>query len=175
MTLLSTFIPTAASDIIGIFNQEGDQVLVDARPTGVTVVRDSLKFTHPLENNTSRADGKIILPVQITYSVVLQSGDYESAYSEINRYFLSSEELIVQTKARSFGRMIVTAMPHKEEPQLFDAIVVDISLEETQIATTLTVANDEAFSTTNRGQAQPQTPSATQESQGSVLFQLFGG
>ena len=175
MTLLQTFIPTAGKDVVGIFDQNGDQVLIKSRPTGISVIRDSLKFTHPLENNTSRADGKIILPTVISYSVILQAEDYAAAYSEINRYFLSSEELSVQTKARSFGRMIVTAMPHKEEPQLFDAIVVDISLEETQIATTLTVANDEAFSTTNRGQAQPQTPSATQESQGSVLFQLFGG
>ena len=175
MTLLQTFIPTAGKDAVGIFNQDGDQVLIKSRPTGISVIRDSLKFTHPLENNTSRTDGKIILPTVISYSVILQAEDYAAAYSEINRYFLSSEELTVQTKARSFGRMIVTAMPHKEESALFDAIVVDISLEETQIATTLTVANDEAFSTTNRGQAQPQTPSATQESQGSVLFQLFGG
>ncbi len=175
MTTLSTLIPTAASDVIGIFDQQGNQVLANARPTGVTVNRDSLKFTHPLENNTSRADGKVILPNIITYSVVLQAGDYEATYSEINRYYLSSEELIVQTKARSFGRMIVKSMPHSEDPQLFDAIVVDITLEETQIATTLTVANNEAFSTTNRGQVQPQTPSTDQGNQGSVLFQLFGG
>ena len=175
MTLLNTLIPTAADDAVRIFNQDDDQILINARPMGVTVTRDSLKFTHPLENSASRSDGKIILPVQITYSVILQAGDYESAYSEINRYFLTSEELIVQTRARSFGRMIVTAMPHKEEPQLFDAIMVDISLEETQIAATLTVANNEAFSTTKRGQSQSKTPSADQKSKGSVLFNLFGG
>ena len=175
MTLLSTLIPTAADDAVRIFNQNDDQILNNARPIGVTVNRDSLKFTHPLENNASRADGKIILPVQITYSVILQAGEYEAAYSEINRYFLSSEELTVQTRARSFGRMIVTAMPHREDSQLFDAIAVDISLEETQIATTQTVGNDEGFSTTDRGQVQPQTPSADQGSQGSLLFRGFFG
>lgn len=175
MTFLSTLVPTAASDVVGIFNQEGDQVLVEARPVGITVSRDSLKFTHPMENGTSRADGKIILPTVIGYSVILQAGDYEAAYSEIDRYFKSSEELVVQTKARSFGRMIVVSMPSKEDSTLFDAIGVDIALEETQIATTLTVSNDEAFSTVNRGQVQPQEASADQSEQGSLLFQLFGG
>ena len=176
---LSTLIPTSASDIVGVFDGQGNQVLENARPTGLSVNRSARKFTHPLENNASRADGKIILPNQITYGIVLQADEYEAAYAEIESYYLSSDELTIQTKVKSFDRMIIVDMPHDEDPQMFDAVVMSLTLEETQLGTTVIVANDPNFSTVNRGQLQPQEPSAEQDNQGSLLIRgirsVFGG
>ena len=176
MSLNNTLTSTGAVDVFAILDSAGNQVIENGRPLQASIIRSSKKFTHPLENNATRADGKIITPVQISVSIIFQGGDYESGYRELERLFERSDSLMVRTKVRTFDNMIITDMPHKEDSAAYDAITVDIKLEETLLATVVILpANNPAFSTVNRGQQQTQAANADQTSGGSFLFRQFFG
>lgn len=166
---------TASRDIVAILDANGNPILTPVRAISVNVVRNSKKFTHPLENNAVTTDYKIIEPVRVEFSAIIQSEDYQETYNELERIFLSSEFLMIQTKARTFDNMIVVNMPHKEDTTTFDALQISILFEETQIARVETVDINEDFSTVNRGQVQPQESSEQQTRQGSAAFDLIFG
>lgn len=175
MSLLNTFIPIGGEDVVSIIDSDGNEILSSGRAMRLSVTRSSKKFNHPLENNGNRSDGKIITPIGITLSVIFQEADYKDGYAEVEQLFESSDFISMRTKVRTFDNLIVTDMPHEETPGIFNAIAMDIKMEETQIATVVTVDTDKDFSTVNRGQLQPGDPSANQENQGSLLFRLFSG
>lgn len=173
MTLRTSQDNSAAIDAVSILDVDGNQVLRELRPLAVNVVRGSNKFTHPLENNATRADHKIITPVQVEYRAIIQAEEYQETYNELERLFIDSTELLVQTRARTFDRMIILSIPHNEDPSLFDALSIVVTLEETQIGRTVIAAINPLFSTVNRGQVQPGATSGNQDSQGSAAFSLL--
>ena len=173
MTLLSTLIPLPSDDVISILDEDGNQLIENARPISVSVNRDSKKFIHPLETNAVRADHKIITPVEITMRVILEAENYEDTYQEIGSLFRDSTEVLIQTKADTFDRMILERMPHTEDPSLFDAISMDLRFGETLIGNTVILEVDDSFTTTNRGQLQPSEASPDQTNQGSLLYNAF--
>ena len=170
MTLRSSQTSSAAFDAVGILDNDGFPVISGLRPVSVDVVRSSKKFTHPLENNAIRSDHKIITPIQIEYRGIIQAEDFQETYNQIERLFIDSTLLTVQTRAGTYESMIIQAMPHKEDTDLYNAISIVVSFEETQITQVVTVDIDQAFSTVNRGQVQPGETSPDQENQGSILI-----
>ena len=174
MTIRTAQDNSPANGTVAILDDRGRVILSDLVPISVGVSRGSNKFTHPLETNASRADGKIITPVQIEYSGIIQAQDYQSTYNEIERIFIDSTTLRVRTRSRTFQNMIITSMPHEESADIFDALSIILILEETQIARTITPATNPDFTTTQRGQIQPSAASNDQVRQGSAAFRFFG-
>lgn len=169
--------PTAAQDVVGVFTQSSySQVFEKARPIKAKVIELSSVMSHPVEDGSTVTDFKVILPIEIELSMILNSDDYKSVYQTIKDHFLKSTILTVQTKSGTYQNMIISAMPHDEDTEVFDSLTLAIKLVEVKFATFTTgkvptvsePKNKADNKTQNNGKQQP-----TESKKESILFGVY--
>jgi len=122
---------TSAQDVIGVFTQDSSiQLFVNARPIKAKVNTTASVMSHPVEDGTTITDHKVINPIEIELSMILSSSDYRSVYQSIKEVFEKSTLLTVQTRSGTYRSMIISAMPHDEDADLYDAIGLALKLNE---------------------------------------------
>lgn len=175
MAASNTPTPTAAADVTAILDADLVQVFERARMIRAEVLPESKVMEHPLEDGASVVDHRIILPVVINLSMVLASQDYAAVYNQIRDFFLRAELLTVQTRIGSFSNMLIEKMPHDENADIVDGVLLAVTLKEAQFAEAqfvqLKVARPRDSNTVKRGEQQPQT--SPPQRGGSVLSRVF--
>lgn len=134
MALNSTNLPSASTDLVGVFDANFNQVFRQARPIRARVREISRPMEHPVETGVIITDHRIILPVEIEIIFILPAGEYRPIYQQIKQLFISAPLLSVQTRATTYKNMIIADLPHEEDPDLFDTISIALRLKEVQIA-----------------------------------------
>lgn len=163
-----------ATDVICVLNASLAQVFELARPMKAAVTPDSKAMEHPLETGAVVTDHRIILPIEIELSLILVGADtYRTTYRQVADLFRRGELLTVQTRADSYASMVIQSMPHEENPDQFDVLVLALKLKEVQYVdakfTTAKVRHKKDSRTSKRGEQQPQPAR-----QSSILSSLFG-
>lgn len=159
MSIISNFLPLSSVDIVAIFNQDGDQILVGESPASETfgfstgtflggqikaqpmkayINRDSKGFTHPLENNKNLTDHRIILPIEIEMKLIISRDKTSEIYKELAFYFETAGVVTVKTKAETFTNLYIAAIPHTESPEKFNSLEVDVRFSEIQLSSNIT-------------------------------------
>lgn len=130
--LLSSF--GANVDIVGIYdgggNAVGQQLFQSARPVKAGVRESSKVMEHPGETGIMLQDHHIINPVEIELSAIINSADYSSTYSQLRQAFTNATQLMVKTRTGVYRNMIIVDMPHEEDPEMYDAIVIGIRMRQ---------------------------------------------
>lgn len=165
-----------AADVVCVLDASLTQVFERARPVKATVREEAKAMEHPLETGAVVTDHRIVLPVEIELSMVLTSEDVAGTFRQIRDLFTKGELLTVQTRADSYRNMTITAMPHEETPDQFDALTVGLTLKEVVYVeaqfTEMKVAKPADGKTVKRGEQRPTTAAPT-ERKGSILSGLF--
>lgn len=168
-------VATQASDVVGVFTADFVQVFERARPLKATIKEDAKVFEHPLETGATITDHRIILPIEIELSLMLQSKDYRNVYNIIKQLFLNATLLVVQTRTGVYENQLISSMPHEEDPELYDAITLALKLKQAQFVEPQfsslpprAVRNKSQSSTEKRGEQQP-VPVTEQGGNGSLL------
>ena len=170
---------TAAVDVVGVFDASLNQMFADARPIKAMVKPDSKFMDHPGESGITITDHRVFQPVEIELSLILKAATFRTTYQQVKTAYTALTPLSVQTKADTYSNMYIAAMPHDEDPEIFDTISLALKLREVVIVTAQyqqlpasQVAKKSNSSTTKTGQktAQPATPK-----QESILHSLFFG
>ena len=118
-------------DIVGIYDQESlQQVFEQARPLKASVRESSQVMNYPVESGAILSDHHIINPVRIEIPLFIRAENYASTYQQIRGAFLNADSLAVQTRTGVYSNMIVEDMPHEEEPDIFNGIVLSLRLRE---------------------------------------------
>lgn len=177
--IIGSFFPSAAIDVVGVYTQDYRQLFQSARPIKATIKPTAKVMEQPLETGASIIDHRIILPVEIELSLILASADYANVYQQINQLFLKGTLLIVQTKTGTYKNQLISSMPHDEDPGVYDAIMLALSLKETLFADTQVGAiqpkNPTDSNTVRRGGQQNTPANAGQNQKGrSALHEWFG-
>jgi hypothetical protein len=163
-----------ATDVVCVLDATLAQVFQAARPIKATVKEESKAMEHPLETGATITDHRVILPVEIELSMVLTAEDYRGTYRQIRDLFAKGELLTVQTRTDSYRNMTITAMPHEETADAYDAINLGLTLKEVLYVAAqfsdLQVSKPADSRTVQRGEQQPQ---ATTKKQSSILSGLF--
>lgn len=177
MSALTALVPTFAADVVGIFDDNFNAVFTDARPIKAKVNESSKVMEHPVETGSTITDNTIILPVDIELSLMLPSIVYTNVYEQIKSLFKNRTLLTVATRTAQYSNMIISDMPHDEDPELFDVIALALKLKEVQFVTAQfaalpasKVADKSNASTVNRGDQKDQDANASQDSAGSLLL-----
>jgi hypothetical protein len=122
-------------------------------------------------------DHRIILPTEIELSMMLANEDYRTTFRQVRDLFYSGELLTVQTRSDSYPSMVITAMPHEETTDQFDALPLALTLREVQFVdaqfTAYKVARPADSKTVRRGEQQPQASTQNTERRGSILSGIF--
>jgi hypothetical protein len=182
LAILGSLLATSAIDVIGVYTQDFKQVFPRARPLKAVVKEDSQPMEHPLETGAITTDHRILLPVEIEISALLQADDYRNTYQIIKQIFKNGELLIVQTKVGVFENQLIVGMPHEEDPEMFDAVTIALKLKEVLFTTAqfdIVPRDQTKKSTVDRGQQQSKNASAANEEKASNAYKLgdkfFGG
>lgn len=175
--IIDTLLPSFAIDYVAVFTQDFTQVFPRARILKATVKEQAKVMEHPVETGAIITDHRIILPVEIELSLILQSADYADTYKTIRQYYLNATLLVVQTRSGIYDNQLIASMPHEEDPTQYDALTIALSLKQVLFvkATYGKAKNPKNSSTVNRGTQQPTTPSAAKTTAAQDIFHRLGG
>lgn len=127
---MATLSANAAADVVGVFDSNFRQLFPEARPLKATIKEQAKVMEHPVESGATVTDHRIILPVEIEVTLMVNGAEYRDVYGAIRERYLKTETLVVQTKTGSYPNMIIAGMPHEEEPDVFDAVPLFLQLRE---------------------------------------------
>lgn len=170
---LDTLLPHNAKDFIAVYDQNFNQVFPGARPIHATVRETAKAMEHPVEDGTIITDHRIILPVEIDMSLVCQAADYQNAYRQIKQFYLNATLLRVQVKTGVYTDQFITALPHEETPDQYNAVSIALKFKQVLFATTVFAVvplNPTNQSTVDRGIQNGSTPAAPQQASASNSF-----
>jgi hypothetical protein len=173
LNIINTLLPSSAVDTVAIFDQNYNELFNQAKSIKAVIKEQSKLMEHPIETGAIITDHRIIMPIEIDLSLILASSDYQDVYKSIRQYFFQATLLIVQTRAGIYQNQIISALPHEEDPNMYDALTIALSLKQVLyvIAQYTNVPKYPAnASTIDRGQQQG-TPANTKQT--SVAFQGF--
>ena len=161
MALLDALVPNASADIVAVFDDQFNQVFVNARPIKGTVNESAKVMEHPVETGATITDHIIFQPIEIELSLMLTSADYRSVYQQIKDIYLAGRLLTVQTRTSTHQNMLIQQLPREESTDVFNGISVALRLKEANFVTAQfgslpekSVANKSQSSTVARGQQQ---------------------
>lgn len=173
--VITSLIPSFATDIVAVYTQDYTQVFRNARAIKAIVKETSKVMEHPIETGAIVTDHRIVWPVEIELNLILRPENYQDVYYEIKDLYLQGTLLIVQTRSDIYLNQLINSMPHEEDPTIYDTITIALSLKEVQMVTaqfTTTPRNQKNSSTVNRGNQQGTTANPKQT--GSALSGLLG-
>lgn len=172
-TTLDNFIPQFAVDYVAIFTQDFVQLFKNARPLKVVVKEEAKLMEHPVESGATITDHRIILPIEIEISLILKSVDYQDTYRAIKQYYLNGTLLVIQTKSGVYQNQLIASMPHEEDPENYNTIIIALKLKQVQIVTAqygIVPKNPTNTPVVDRGTQQGSTATPTQQS---ILSEWF--
>ena len=133
--IISTLLPSFAVDYVAIFTQDYQQVFREARAIKAVVKEQAKVMEHPVESGAIISDHRVILPVEIDLSLILASEDYQSVYKAIRQYYFNATLLVIQTRSGIYENQLISALPHEEDPNMFNALTIALSLKQVQFVT----------------------------------------
>lgn len=136
--LLTSFIKT---DIVAVLNQETmRQVFEGARPVKAFVKETAKVMDYPVETGSTLSDHRVSNPTEIEIQCIISSDQYATAYQQIRNAWLNATKLSVQCRTGTYRNMIISDLPHAEDPDMFNAINQFIRLREVILVAPSSVA-----------------------------------
>lgn len=154
---LDTLIPTAKTDYVGVFDQNQKQVFPNARILKSQVKEDSKVMEHPGESGITLSDHRILLPVEIELSLIVNSVNLKDTYKIIRQLYLSATLLVVQTRGGVYKNQLIQSLPSEEDPDYYGSLTIALKLKQIQFATAkyaVTPKRPKNSSTVDRGTQQ---------------------
>lgn len=166
---------TSAVDVVGVFDQNGQQLFESARAIKARIKPEAKVMEHPVETGSTTIDHIIFNPIEIELSVLITTDDYRDVYEQINRVYKAATLLTVQTLAATYTNQLIMGLPHDESPDMLTGIALALSLRQVEFATTVTTKlaprNPKDTTTVDRGVVES-TPAP--EKKQSVALKWFG-
>lgn len=128
--IFTSLFPSAYNDAVAVFTQDFMQIFRHARAIKATVKEQAKVMEQPIETGAIITDHRIILPIEVELSMILTSPYYEDTYKSIREYYLNGTLLVVQTKAGVYSNLLISSIPHEEDPAQFNALSLALSLKE---------------------------------------------
>jgi len=157
--IFQTLIPTHAFDQVAIFDQDFNQLFIGARAIKAVINEQAKVMEHPLESGATITDHRVIMPIEIELSFILNRENYQDTYRQIRQYYYAADLLIVQTRSGVYENQLIASMPHEENPDQYNTLTMAVTLKEAQFALTEFdfAPRDVLQSTTNNRGAQQGT------------------
>jgi len=155
----------ANRDVVGLWRDDFKQFCALSRPMNCRVTEPTKNMEHPVESGSVITDHRVILPVEIEMSLVMDADSFADQYAQLRTAMKNATLLYVHTRTSVYGNMIITDMPHDENPDQYDTIAVSLRLKEVILVTATfeplpprSVQNKDNSSTKDRGQTQKKDP-----------------
>lgn len=174
LNIINTLLPSSAVDSVAIFDKDYKQLFQQAKSIKAVVKENSKLMEHPIESGAIITDHRVIMPIEIDLSLILASSDYADVYKTIRQYFFNATLLIVQTRAGIYRNQLIEALPHEEDPNMYDALTIALSLKQVLYVSAQYVSAPKNASNSknqDRGVQQGSQAGAQQTSSASNIFE----
>lgn len=163
----------AAIDVVGVYDQDGNQVFPAARPTRAFINPSARLMEHPVETGATIIDYRIILPIEIEMYILIPPLDVVSTYNEITQLFQNGEILTIVTRSGVYTNQILQGTPVDESVDFYGSLVVQLRFKQVQLYQTISTneispANPPDTNTVDRGNVQ--LPPLTQDQINSAIL-----
>lgn len=158
--ILQSLIPSFGGKTIFVTNQAGEEVFPNAQFLKAEISPESRPMEHPVESGATITDHRIILPTEIELSTILSTEDYKDVYKQISSLYYQGTLLTVQCRAGTFTNQLIQGIPHTEDAEQYDAIVLSLKLKQVLIAVTPSTSVVAPGVNANSAQAQVVAPAA---------------
>ena len=125
-----------AEDNVAVYDAGYNQVFLMARPMEASVDIQARLMDHPLEDGAIKTDFRVMLPVSIDLTVICKGQNPKQIYQQIRSAFTVCDEYIISLNAGTFKHMVFQGIPHKESPDRFNVISMNLKFREAMIGTT---------------------------------------
>lgn len=157
---------------VAVYDSEFRQLFATAHVIRAAVRPVARNMEHPVASGATVTDFRVIMPLEIDLTLILDPSDYSDVYKQIKAFFLRGELLTVSTKTGVSNNMLIQEMPSEETADKFDTIPLAVRLKRVQFVRAqygslppAAVANKADSSTVDRGVVSPK--------QGSYILRLF--
>jgi|ERR1051326_104089 hypothetical protein len=121
---------TVSEDIVAIFDDETFEQLVETISPMRVGVKEGGKVTRfQVEDGTTRTDHFVVEPVELQIDFLL-SKDTRNEYQAIKDIFNAKKLITVQTKVTSYTSMILEELPHEENVDLGNVVLMPLRFVE---------------------------------------------
>lgn len=176
-----TLSPSArAVDLVGIFDDDFQQLVPGARPIKAIVREEARVMDHPVEDGTTITDHRVMLPIEVELSLMLANPADD--YAQLQGIYRRAELVTVQTRTSSYRNMLIQSLPHDEDPEIFDSVPLALRLREVvlveaqfQALPPRQVERPRDASTKRRGEQSTAQADPETERKSSSLFKIFKG
>lgn len=155
-------------DVTAIFDESGSQLFPTAKILRLSAAPSNTYATHVVEDGTTVVDNKIQNQARISINLVLDGGDYQEVYKNIQTASNENTNFTIQTRVNSFSRMYIESYPHEESADIFDTIIMNIDFVEqitstvqTSTLTAADVSSPADTDTVSRGEQLPKQDNST--------------
>jgi hypothetical protein len=158
-TLGTAYFPTYAVDVVGIYDENFNQVAKKARTIKLHVKNESKVMDHPVEDGSTISDYTVFLPIEVELTLILFGLDYRDTYNSIIQIYQNRELLNIQTFAGTYNNMIIYDPSHDEGSEIYNSVAMVLKLRQVQSVTpqfSLAPKNKRNKSTVDKGTQQPQ-------------------
>lgn len=141
---LSFFAGVGGGDVVQIIDPDTlQQIFENARPILADIDESQRVMEHPVESGASIADFRVIDPKNLTLSLIIPAPDFTSTYEQIRTYFTNAQLVSVQTKTDVYQNLLISRLPHREDPEKFDVITLTLHLREVLYVPPVTIASQQ--------------------------------
>lgn len=172
-------------DVVAIRDANSKQVLTGADLLRGTVLDIAKLMEHPLETGAEIADHIVFQPVEIDLPMLIRGVQATQVFSELRQLYLAGTILTVQTRMRSYPDMVLLEIPHEENPEVSDAVWVNVKFREAKFVTAVygglvprKVRHKAQASTAKKGGQQTtavESKTASDLYKGSMLYRMTHG
>lgn len=143
-------------------NETNDPIWTQVTHMGISTDRTAQVMQHPLETGASVMDHRIIDPTTLYLRLIMSKDNYRSVYSSIQNYHVQSKLVKIHTRTRVNRNMAIVSFPDEQDPELFDALSMEITFREMLFVTpsqgTMTEENQREKADSNTVQQGQKSP-----------------
>jgi hypothetical protein len=152
------------SDDVKVLDENLTEIFTNAELMRATIREESRPMEHPIETGAIITDHRVIMPVEINLSILVEYQYVKDVYNQIKQIYNDGKFVIVQTRSADYRNQFIMALPHEESAEREGVIVIALRLKEAQVVSSqssgvqVSPSNPSNESTVDSGIKEPKEP-----------------
>ena len=120
----------ATEDVVGVFDQNGNELFEDARSVRAQVIPRAKVPKHTLETGATTSDHVIFENIEIQLSVICTPDTLQDTFGQIKNLYDNPQLVTVVTTVDSYDNMLLAGYPYNNTAEMADTVAIGLKFSE---------------------------------------------
>lgn len=111
-------------------SETAELIWTEVTHMGVSTDRTAQVMQHPVETGSVVMDHRVIDPTTLYLRLIMSKDNYRKVYASIQSYHVQNKLVKIHTRTRVNRNMAIVAFPDEQDPELFDALSMEVTFRE---------------------------------------------